>query len=155
MPHPTKFLAVSVRQPFASLMLAGIKRYEARSWHPTELGWLLVHASSNFGLTKSEIAEEPLIRNAVRKARLADDRAEWPRSAHLGAMEVIKVLTTPPKRPYSRLDALLCGDSPDCLWVIGRTITFPKPIPCKGKLNFFELDRATMTRVRKYLKDDE
>jgi hypothetical protein len=37
---------ITIRQPFASLIIAGFKRYETRSWQTSYHGPLLIHAST-------------------------------------------------------------------------------------------------------------
>lgn len=70
--------AISLWQPWASLLITGQKRNETRSWPapPQARGWLAIHASKG-GLTKGEFAEtmaqrfyrdliqEPLPRGAI------------------------------------------------------------------------------------------
>jgi predicted transcriptional regulator len=40
------YQVVSVKQPWASLLLAGVKKYEVRGWAPPYLGYIVLHASS-------------------------------------------------------------------------------------------------------------
>lgn len=146
--------AVSVRQPWASLLLSGVKRFEARSWYPSSVGWLLLHASSNYGLGKAEMEEDPLYGKAIQKAGLSMDRTSWPRSAIIGAIEVVAVHFETPKK-YTAMDVALCGEDPDSLWEIGDRIAFPVPIPCKGKLNFFSVDPSVAREVAKHIEVDD
>lgn len=142
--------AVSIRQPFASLILAGVKRYEVRSWHPTSAGWLLLHASTNTGLTAREVSADPHITKAIKKAGL-DDRNAWIRGAIIGAVEYTGY-TNPPVKQFTKIDAALCdADEDQCLWKFGDRITFDTPIPCKGALGLFEPDSKTMASVRRYV----
>jgi hypothetical protein len=141
--------AVSIRQPFASLILAGIKRYEVRSWHPETTGWLLVHASTNTGLSQREVNADPYITKAIKKAGLENRRA-WQRGAIIGAMEYKGQTTQPVK--FTKIDNALCASECDqCLWIIGDTITFDEPIPCKGELGLFMPDRSVIASVRRYV----
>jgi len=141
--------AVSIRQPFASLILAGEKRYEARSWSLAEPGWLLVHASTNTGLSHTEVNADPYIRKAIKKANL-EERSDWIRGAIIGAMEVTG-FKTPPVKGFTKKDIALCGDDADVLWTIGETIVFPESIPCKGKLGLFEPDDDVMKRISRFV----
>lgn len=144
-----EFYAVSVRQPHASLILAGVKRHEARSWHFDTPGWLLLHASSNYGLTQTEVYADPSIRRAIKKANM-EDRAAWTRGAIIGAFEVIGFAATPPAS-MSKIDKLLCGDDAECYWKIGDTITLPSPIPCKGALGLFLPSAQVMSLIRTHI----
>ncbi len=47
--------ALSVRQPWASLLALGIKRYETRSWSTGYRGWLALHTSQD--RTRTEATE--------------------------------------------------------------------------------------------------
>jgi hypothetical protein len=144
--------AVSIRQPFASLILAGVKRYEARSWHPKSFGWLLLHASGNYGTCHGESQESPYLSKAFQKANLPHDRKAWSRSAIIGAFEVTGILNPPFKpRQFTKIDEATCGDNPDLLWKIGERIAFPSPIHCHGKLNLFLPPDSVLAEVKKYL----
>ncbi|QEL13621.1 ASCH domain-containing protein [Limnoglobus roseus] len=44
-PLPPTLSALSVRQPWAGLIIAGVKRIEVRSWLTTHRGPLLIHAA--------------------------------------------------------------------------------------------------------------
>lgn len=37
---------ITIKQPFASLLVAGIKQYETRSWHPKYRGPMAIHAAA-------------------------------------------------------------------------------------------------------------
>jgi hypothetical protein len=54
--------ALTVIQPWASLLAAGAKRYETRTWSTRYRGPLLIHASKKMPLSAQEIAkQEPFI----------------------------------------------------------------------------------------------
>src|SRR5262245_45140646 len=42
---PTRAIAISVRQPWAALLVAGVKTVEIRSWPTRERGRVLIHAA--------------------------------------------------------------------------------------------------------------
>ena len=43
---PTKLLAISVKQPWAALLVAGVKTVEVRTWPTRKRGPILIHAAS-------------------------------------------------------------------------------------------------------------
>ena len=56
--------ALSIRQPYAAAILAGLKRNEHRSWPTTHRGPLLIHAAlSRGGL--SDLWEHPALRRGA------------------------------------------------------------------------------------------
>ena len=73
--------ALSVKQPWAGLTMAGIKRFEVRPWRPTgERGLLLLHASSGTASRLRDDEKEPLYWTALEQAAMPDKKL-WPRSA--------------------------------------------------------------------------
>ena len=88
---------LSVRQPWASLLLSGVKRYECRRWRPKQPGILLMHASSSKAAGMPEMRRERLFQEALRDAHLEDEEA-WPFSAIIGAVEITR-FWEPHRRP--------------------------------------------------------
>ncbi len=64
--------ALSLTQPWASLVAIGAKNIETRSWSTGYRGWLAIHASKAFpGGARALCFEEPFY-SALHKAGLAD-----------------------------------------------------------------------------------
>src|SRR5688572_22627658 len=78
--------ALSVRQPWAGLLVAGVKRFEARTWKPRELGFLLVHASAGKAGDLRDLRADPLYQRSLRQAGMSDEQS-WPRSVFIGLVE--------------------------------------------------------------------
>lgn len=123
--------ALSIRQPYAELILSGRKRYELRSWSTKERGRVLVHASST--ITPEE-------REAAQQAGL--DLKSLERGAVLGSVEIIGCGPfTPEMAEEMRAKGAYSGE-----WEPGTyafTLQNPRrfrtPIPLKGRLGFFEI----------------
>ncbi len=45
LPSPGQFLAISVKQPWAALLVAGVKTVEVRTWRTRKHGPILIHAA--------------------------------------------------------------------------------------------------------------
>jgi len=84
---------LSIMQPYASLILAGMKQYETRHWRTSHRGPLGIHASRR---TTDEITmycqREPL-RSAIRKLG-SSSREALPTGAILGYVTLIDCLPT-------------------------------------------------------------
>src|SRR5438552_3865539 len=107
MAAPTVF---SVKQPWAGLLISGVKRFEVRSWYPKEPGWLLVHASSGKAPGLRELSEVPEFTKALKVAEMTDPKL-WPTSAVIGAVRIAKVwLPDAPRPKLSKRDQVLCGN---------------------------------------------
>ncbi|MCY2968292.1 MAG: hypothetical protein NT069_32460 [Planctomycetota bacterium] len=90
-----KFPTITIQQPWASLLAAGVKRYETRGWNPFHdetpsvgFGVLLIHAArsrDNIG-----IRHEVAYRDALALAGFGE--SEWlPTAAIIGAVEFVAI----------------------------------------------------------------
>lgn len=106
--------ALSVRQPWAHLILCGEKEYEFRTWRTDYRGDLLICSSAN-----------PKIKNTIPGHALIVVRLN----------DVIEVTA----KNYKDFDLDEKPDGKLYAWQLtdGRVI---KPFPVKGKLNFFNVD---------------
>lgn len=121
--------AISVRQPWAWLIVRGDKDIENRSWKTKFRGEFLVHASMGF----DRKGYEWLINNAkalgidVRSIPFAGD---FERGAIVGKATIADCVTK--------------SDSPWFFGPVGFVLekaeAFDKPIPCKGRLGFFDVE---------------
>ena len=146
-----KLRAISVRQPWASLLLTGVKRFECRSWRVKQPGVLLVHASGSKAAGIRGLRQERAFHAALLYAKLTDE-ADWPFSAIIGAVEIAR-FWEPGLRPraLSARDAYL-ADAPDSyLWEVSRRWPFVKPVSCKGKLGLWQPDATIYKAVRTQL----
>jgi hypothetical protein len=140
-----------VRQPFASLILSGDKRYEARTWYPKDPGWFLLHASSNL-IARYMIEEEQWIAKAITNSPYGPEYRTWSRSAIIGAFEVTAVVHEPFAR-ISKRDLSFCGNPVEgCLWKIGDVLPLQTPVTCHGKLGLFRPDHKVVTNVLDQLR---
>lgn len=143
---------LSVRQPWAGLLVEGIKRFEVRSWSPPAgSGWLLIHASSSKTPGLRELREYSAFKRALRRAKMVDDRS-WIQSAIVGAARFTHFHDTwkehdIPKR-LTENDHMMIGEFPSrFLWRVAECQRFIEPIPCHGRLNLWKTDKALSRQV--------
>jgi len=142
--------ALSIRQPWASLIIKAKKDIENRNWHTKFRGRILVHAAK--GMTRGEhegaidfavdaIRADP--RNAgaarivtLRELGFAFDDLE--RGGFVGSVEIVDCVTD--------------SESP---WFMGRygfVLRDPQPlpffVPYKGQLGFFDVPGAVLAPCR-------
>jgi ASCH domain len=108
--------ALTIRQPWASLIMAGIKDVEDRSWRTTYRGRLIVHAG--------RIDRLPMLEHGHLLA------AQPPAGAVIGTVEVVGCV-----RDY---------DSPWALrglwhWVLADPQPLDDPVPFTGRLGLWNL----------------
>lgn len=120
--------ALSIRQPWAWLIVNGHKTIENRTWKTTHRGPVLIHASKTPDLTADEMA-------AYRRAAWEECGVVIPADLPLGGIVGMADL----------VDCTLTPDDPDswhepgCYAFILRS---PQPMPfrpMKGRLHFFDV----------------
>ena len=122
--------ALSIKQPWAWLIIHGGKDIENRSWRTKFRGRFLVHASA--GCTKKEWASAV---SFALNAGLIKHPAEVPPINELEFGSII-----------GSVELVDCVDTSHSPWYMGQNgfvLSDPKPLaimPYKGRLGFFEVD---------------
>lgn len=157
--------AITVKQPWASLIVAGIKDIENRTWATKYRGPLLIHASAKpvpfNGLSNGvDFDTEQII--AIHNhwpvseyGRYADWMCKWPNSAIIGRVDVVDCVLNHPSvwAEFTEGVAWNPGAYPNgvnpCMghevsspiynWVLANPVQFDEPIlNVKGKLSLWE-----------------
>ena len=131
--------ALSLRQPWAELILSGKKTIETRTWNTSYRGTFWIHAS---------IASNP-----DHMKEFGFGSQDFNRGAIVGSAELVSVIA------YPSLAAFQADASKHCVridhWekpLFGYVLSNVKriePIPCKGMLNFFPLPDSVVTELQK------
>ena len=111
--------AFTVRQPFASLIVAGIKNVENRTWSTNVRGKIAIHA-----------AKQPPTTEHVDLIRRYDLREQLPTLSIIGTVEIIDCV-----RDYSSPWA----EPGHRQFVLGHPRSLATPISCPGKLSVWHL----------------
>ncbi|KMO29727.1 hypothetical protein VQ03_29060 [Methylobacterium tarhaniae] len=141
--HDLPRKAISVRQPWAHMILYEGKPVENRSWSTNYRGPVLLHAAKS--MTNAEcddaldlleaISRQDQQANLQRRARILNDMR---RGGIVGVVEIVDCVTEHP--------------SP---WFIGRygfVLANPRPlpfVPCRGALGFFEVPDEAMADLNR------
>lgn len=153
--------ALSLTQPWASLVALGQKTIETRSWPTSYRGELAIHASQAMPRYAREALEFEPIRTLLMRANYG-----WAgriRGLPLGSIvavaqlvacyptEGIRVSQWWPKEEGDRERAL--GDySPGrWAWVLRDTRPLPSPVPCRGALGLWTVEPEVEATVRAQL----
>lgn len=121
--------ALSLRQPWAELILLGRKTIETRKWNTKFRGRFLIHASGN--IERDKCVEFNL------------DPSNLPRGAIVGEAELVSVKKYVSKQDFDKdLDKHWAEGfySKHVYGFILKNIKRIKPKPYKGKLGFFEVE---------------
>lgn len=126
--------ALSIRQPWAWLIVNGIKGVENRDWFSTHRGRLLVHASQ--GMTCREYDECAELLEKIRPTVRLPNFDQLPRGGLVGAVSMIGCTTSHPS-PWFFGDYGFIFEDP-----VAFTL-----IPCKGRLGIFVPPADALARV--------
>ena len=122
--------ALSIRQPYADLIVKGIKDVENRSWFTATRGRIYIHTGKIF----DQAGYDSMMDMKVLLPRKED----YDLGAIIGEVDIVDC--------KFRKASLIYYDY-SCWYEIGKwgyilanPILYDKPIPCKGQLGFFEID---------------
>lgn len=149
--------AISVRQPWASLIVNGVKDIENRTW-PCPKKYIgqriLIQASSTGGKKfKVNLTDEQMMVaiDVVFNEAISED---MPFGAIIGSVEIVDCVVNHSSIWAEKTNPESMGvyqhgipnyhvqKSKDIIynWVLANPIFFEKPIACKGRLGFFDVE---------------
>ncbi len=119
---------LTIKQPWASLIIEGYKRFEFRSWKTKYRGELLIHAGKSVDKEAYE--------------RLKEYLTEMPLGKIIGKVELTDCIKTTPKFFEERLKEnkdiyTKSIFKEDYAWQVELKEKFDKPIEVKGKLGLW------------------
>jgi hypothetical protein len=132
--------ALSIRQPWATLLCLGIKRYETRTWKTDYRGPIALHAGTQFDAASRRLCLEPPLADWLRRAGYVSPRA-LPRGQIIGTAILADCIATEKLRSLSATQRRL-GDFSRGRWAwrFTDTLRFERPLPAKGQLSLFNVD---------------
>lgn len=145
--------ALTVRQPYATLLAAGAKRVETRSWAPRGLvagEWLAIHAAREWYPGGRELARGEPFTSALDLARRrgllsAHDPRDLPRSCILALAHFDRVIPgdgpeaaalSPDERAFGIYGPGRWG------WVFDSVRPLCEPIPARGALGLWQWEAS-------------
>jgi len=130
--------ALTIKQPWASLIAWGVKDIENRDWPTKQRGTLAIHSSARMA-EEDMLAACDMMRGFVPKFSARIFRTEtFPIGSILGVVDIVGCVTS--------------SNSP---WFVGshgfalkNAVKFKTPIPCKGALGFWEVPEGIISLAR-------
>lgn len=130
--------AITIKQPWASLIVHGIKDIENRTWPcpKKHIGKrVLIHVSKRKRCVEPTSiftkAQFDIIRNDKRFIQGSNTNPQLIDSAIIGSVDIIDCVQNHPS---------VWAEKGVYNWVLANPILFEKPIPAKGKLSFWDFD---------------
>lgn len=138
--------AISLWQPWASLIVGGHKRYETRSWSTDVRGCVLIHAALKWGKTQAAIAARDPFASALAAMGLSIDPLTVPRGALLGSIEIVDCVPCESVRDNLDDAEREYGDYTygRYAWVLSEPRLLSRPVLYRGGRGFFDVPRAVV-----------
>lgn len=136
--------ALSIKQPWASLIASGIKNIENRTWKTNFRGRIYIHASGKTAeftdLFNSPVSGLLFIHSA--SLREYDEFKKYPHSAIIGEVDIVDCIINH-ESIWAEETELPEQLGNQCIWnwVLANPILYKNPVlNVKGKLSFWEPD---------------
>lgn len=122
---------LTIKEPWATLIIEGYKKYEFRSWKTNYRGKILIHA----GLTMEKDMSE----------RFKDYNLNCSKGAIIGEAQLVDCILVDKEfnKKLKEIDSIVYGRSnhiENYAWKLESIKKYDKPIPIKGKLGLWNYD---------------
>ncbi len=123
--------ALTIKQPWASLIINKHKKYEFRSWKTNYRGKILIHAGKSI--------EKDMLK------KFENYNLDINTSSIIGEAEIVDCILVDEKfnEELREIDPIVYGKSNHVetyAWKLENIIKYDKPIPCKGKLGLWNIE---------------
>lgn len=144
---------LSLMQPWATLLVHGLKHYETRSWSTSHRGPLLIHASRRFPEAARDLCTQSPFFEALHRAGIASPR-ELPHGAIIGMVTIADVLPIPlPAGSLTELERAFGDYSPNRYAWHCTTPRTCLPIKTGGRLGIFDCPLSVIAQVLEVFPD--
>jgi hypothetical protein len=151
--------AISLTQPWASLVACGAKRVETRSWRSNYRGLIVIHAAKKFPLDcRLWAEEEPLVLERLRELAPELEITTLPRGAIVAVARLSNILPTTDARVEtflkSRRGEREFGDYSEgrYAWKFDDVRPLKTPIAAKGALSLWDVTGDLLAAVQEQLR---
>lgn len=136
--------ALSIKQPWASLIAHGIKNIENRTWRTNFRGKIYIHASAkDFGSLSQALNQEQWSKTIEQWD--SDYFPNRPLSAIIGEVDIVDCVINHPSIWAEKTDFSQEDPASIWNWVLANPVLYEKPIlNVKGKLSFWFPDTDIM-----------
>jgi hypothetical protein len=131
--------ALSLEQPWATLVLHGAKRYETRSWHTPYRGPLAIHAGRMITPAAQTLCRLEPFRSVLAAAGIHDWK-QLPRGAVLGTVQLLAILPVELVLPLGPQEEAFGDYRPGrWAWELAAPARLVAPLPWRGHIALFDV----------------
>ena len=140
--------ALSIKQPWASLIAHGIKDIENRTWKTNFRGRIYIHASAKESGSVLDLLDSEQFEEWTKYLNTKNRIPEKPYSAIIGEVDIVDCVINHDSIWAEKTEFAQSGnqrfykDKPIYNWVLANPVIYEKPIlNVKGKLSFWEFEK--------------
>ena len=131
--------AITIKQPWASLIVHGIKDIENRSWRTNFRGRVLIHAAGSHGRKFSVDLTDAQTKAAFATIAKETMFGNMPFGSIIGSVEIVDCVQNHPS---------IWANKGAYNWVLANPILFEKPFEnVKGKLSFWDYSGCNEVKI--------
>lgn len=136
--------AISLTQPWATLVAIGAKKYETRSWSTNYRGPLAIHAAKGYPRSAQYLAQETQpFRDVLNRPN-----EELPRGAIIAIVELTGCIHTEDFWNLTEQERAFGDYGPRrYAWQLTNVRELQYPVPCKGALGLWTVPDEVMAKV--------
>ena len=145
--------AITILQPWASLIVLGEKSYETRVWETKHTGPLLIHAGKKMHPAQQALLAQEPFKSALAKHGITDQR-QLPLGKIIGTVHLekcvpVEELSPPEGEPVISAQERAFGDYHPgrYAWLLTMPVLSLNPIDYKGKLGIFEVADSDLAPI--------
>jgi hypothetical protein len=129
--------AISLWQPWATLIVIGAKKYETRSWSPDHFGRVAIHAAKHQAQEIIELCKQEPFRSVLATVGIKSF-ADLPLGAYVGECSIVRAHRTEKMSVSDQERAFGDYGRGRWAWELEKPIPYPQPIPGRGQQGFWE-----------------
>lgn len=129
--------AITIQQPFATLIVLGIKKFETRRFEPHFTGTMLIHAAQIRDRCLETYVRHPHIFDLIKQAGV--DPHSLPKGAIIGAVNVKSSQPTQNMKPDHVQSATGFWGKGNYAWQLEDPVSI-KPVRMPGRPDIWEID---------------
>lgn len=141
-------MALSLWQPWATLIAIGSKQFETRSWKTSYRGPLVIHAAKRYKSQERQLSQSGAFGFCLKKAGYKPHLL--PTGVFVAIVDLLDIVPTETIAPYLKWPEYVFGDytAGRFAWRLGNIRPVNPPLAARGFQGLWKLDDPTIQAVR-------
>lgn len=142
--------ALSLWQPWASLVVLGIKKVETRSWATDYRGPIIIHSTISVPPPAYDFWRDSEVRGLLRNAGVYDPMT-LPMGCYVGVVDLVGIKTTEKIEVTPQEQRLGNYNAGRFAWLLENARELNEPIPIQGHQRLWNPSHELMRKVKEAL----